>query len=532
VTKERLDKFFETVSADLDRTFYSESKDFAKRRQLDRSRKRARYNVKGLRDKAINAFIDLNRSLKGFQHSLDPDILSNAKYYITVMLERYTKTLDNDCIQISLHLDELLAGWRFGPGTSNGVKGTHTAEKISQPMSCNEVSRPLVERLRRSTPYLARFDCENGKGVNVIRGSRLSTVPKNEDTERTIAIEPSGQMALQLAAGHYLEGALRYIGCDITRQQPLNKAMAQRGSIDGSLATIDMKSASDMISPSLVRALFPPEWFELLSTIRSEEIEVRPGEWETLHMISTMGNGFTFPLMTLIICSLIYGFRATHGGPNLFIDWTDTAVFGDDVIVPTHEYQSICDVFESAGLVINHDKSYRDGFFRESCGGDYFKGHDVTPFYVKSLSSNPDVYVAINQLTNWCRRTDIYLHGALCLLASFIDGKPYFVPEWFGPNQGIRTSQVGRRFKYLKPVPPKFALPEGSPFLMMLACGGYVESFGPHAFYTPRPSGRNRLSYVVRESRLPKGFLEGWDPGLGSHRSSIYISVWLDSVFR
>jgi hypothetical protein len=254
--------------------------------------------------------------------SLDKEVIANAKHFITVMLERFTTSLDPLSIQSTLEVSFLYDNWRYGPGASNGVKGTHTADKIVQDMTCTARCEPLVLRLRSTNPYFVAFDGRKGvSGTRQIRGSRLSTVPKNEDTERTIAIEPSGNMCLQLAAGSYLEGVLRYIGLDIRSQQPKNKAMACRGSLDDSIATIDLSSASDRISLDLVRALMPEKWVALLETLRSPEIAVRSGsssqeEWVELNMISTMGNGFTFPLMTLLIVALIYAYRCTRGGPT------------------------------------------------------------------------------------------------------------------------------------------------------------------------------------------------------------------------
>jgi len=455
VTEKVLNEFFEVLQAELaDYPVLSKAHRFAKERLAARARKRARFHVPALKDKAINDFKAINQLVRDCKVSLPSSVESNARHFLTVMLERFTSTFDDTAIQSPLELAFLFDNWRFGPGASNGVTGTHTVDKLNQKMTCNTQSEHLVARLRRSNTYLHRYDCDNGlSGICLIRGSRLATVPKNEETERTIAIEPSGQMALQLAAGLYLEGTLRYIGLDIRSQQPKNKAYACRGSIDGSLATIDMKSASDMISIDLVRRLLPPKWFELLTTLRSREIELPGGEWVEMHMISTMGNGFTFPLMTLIIVALIYAYRCENGGPSLYIDWSDTCVFGDDVIVPTHEYKGICEVLTQAGFIINLDKSFSDGPFRESCGGDYYEGVDVTPFYVKTLCNNPAVYTAINQVIAWCRKTKIFLHQTIIFLKGCIRGKAFFVPEWSNPDQGILTTRVPRRYKYLLPAP-------------------------------------------------------------------------------
>jgi len=470
--------------------------------------------------------------------TLDPRIIANARYFITNVLERFTTSFDELAIQQPLEMSYLYSNWRFGPGASNGVKGTHTAEKISQAMTCTALCEPLVLKLRSLNPYFVASDGAYGvSGTMQVEGSRLTTVPKNEETERTIAIEPSGNMCLQLAAGMYLEGALRHIGLDIRNQQQKNIAMAKRGSISGEIATLDLKAASDMISIDLVRALMPSAWFDLLMKLRSPVITVPSdgkagsvGTQVELNMISTMGNGFTFPLMTFIIVALIYGFRCTRGGPNLYIDWSNTCVFGDDIIIPVGEYSGFVDVLTKAGLVVNNDKSFCEGSFRESCGGDFLNGVDITPFYVKSLAMEQDVYVAINQALEWSARNNVQLHKTLALLRSYLNGKPHLVPEWMNPDQGVLTSGCPRRYTYLSLSQNQIKLPERSlRFAMPLAVGGYVTSVGDELFYLPRSNKPPRVS--VRRSRLPRGYLDGWDPSYRSQPVTSFVAAYASIHF-
>lgn len=529
MSEERLVEFFNTLSAELrDCRPAAGAMSFAVERQFERARKRARFNKPDLHDKAVASFLETNDRVGNLTVTLDDQLVRDARHFVTTMLERFTSSQVEEAIQTPLDFDLVFDGWRFGPGASYGIKGSHAAQKISQSMTCTALSYPLVRKLRSRNPYFARFDCENKTdGTTIVRGSRLTTVLKNEDTMRTIAIEPLGSMALQLAAGRYLEGTLRFIGLDISKQQPKNKAYAKRGSTDGSLATIDLKSASDMIHPDLVRLLFPKDWFRLLMRLRSPEIELDDGRWVRLNMISTMGNGFTFPLMTLIISALIYGYRAQHGGPSLYIDWTDTCVYGDDIIIPTHEYDGITEVLIAAGLVVNHDKSYREGPFRESCGGDYYLGTDVTPFYVKSLSTPPEIYVALNQVMEWCSKTHVFLHRTILLLKGYLDGKVLLVPEWCNPDQGLLTSQCSRRYKYLQQLPCRMRL-KPSLFDMMLAVGGYVTASGTDLFFSPRVY---KPKVKVRTGRLPHGYLSGWDPYKRSQQVSDEIAMVIAVLF-
>jgi len=537
--EKRLSMFFDTLLEELhDRQPATPGVE----RQVQRVRKRARFFNDKLQEQAIRGFIATNDLVGKLSKEsppssvLDKDVLANARYFITNVLERFTSSFDELAIQQPLELSYVYANWRFGPGASNGVTGTHTAEKIRQRMTSTALCEPLVLKLRRTNPYFAAKDGQEGiTGVTQIEGSRLATVPKNEDTERTIAIEPSGNMCLQLAAGKYLEGALRYIGLDISKQQPLNKAMACRGSISGDVATLDLKSASDMISIDLVRALFPPNWFDLLMQLRSPQIFIpkgknEEGRWIELNMISTMGNGFTFPLMTFIIVALIYGYRCLRGGPSLYISWADTCVFGDDIVIPTHEYQIAVETLQKAGLIVNLDKSFSEGPFRESCGGDYLNGVDITPFYVKSLLNDLDVFVVINQVLDWGARENLFLPRTLAILRTMLDGKPHLVPEWMNPNQGIRTSGCPRRYTHLSLKPYKRRLSDESMhYAMPLAVGGFIEEVGGALFYTPRSLQKPRM--YVRRSRLPNGYLDGGDPGYRSLPASSIVATRVAIIF-
>lgn len=509
-TTVRLTNLFGVLSEELNDYVPKEaSKAFAVQRQVQRMRKRAWCDDRKLHDQAISDFICTNALVGSVVVSLPSVIVSNAKHLINTVLENFTTNLTGD-IQQSLDPSFLYDNWRFGPGASNGVSGTHTAEKITQDMTSTILCKPFVTILRKYNTYFQLIDERKGSdGIAVVKGSRLTTVPKNETTHRTIAIEPSGNMALQLAAGMYLEGALRSIGLDIRSQQPKNKLLALSGSITDDLATIDLKSASDMFTPELVRLLLPERWYKLLMCLRSEYIELPDGEQLKLNMISTMGNGFTFPLMTLIITALVYANRCTRkGSPSLFIDWNRTCIFGDDIIIPSDEYASLTCVLESAGLVVNHDKSYASGPFRESCGGDFYEGYDVTPFYIKSLATDSDVYVALNQVMEWSARHNVLLPRTMLFLKSCLRGKVLLVPEWHNPDQGFLTAHVSRRYKHLYVLLPKKKLRDQT-FLMMLACGGYIDGSSPDVTYTPR---QRKNEVRVRKSTLPNGYLDGSCP--------------------
>jgi len=529
VNSQHLAAFFHAMQDDLlPQTRDTLIKGEARKRLRDRCTKKALLAQDSLRAKTFASFIETNSLMEGRDHTLDREIVDNAAWFIYNMLHRYTKRERAEDIQQTLDLDLLFSFWQFGPGASNGVKGTHTAVKLEQPWSCTSQAEPLVLELRSRNYYLYANDCMGGIATVEVDGSRLATVPKNQETERTIAIEPLGNMALQLAAGKYLSNALRCIGLDISSQQPKNKALACLGSLNGSFATIDLKSASDMISIPLVRALFPKPWVEFFETTRSHKTHI-PGYGSVeLNMMSTMGNGFTFPMMTIIFVALLYAYRACLGGPTLWVDWSTAAVYGDDIIVKTNEYDSFCSLLTQAGFIINHDKSFYDGPFRESCGGDYYAGIEITPFYVRSLRCDSEVYIALNQLLFWSSKHDIWMPKSFDYLLSILKGPIKLVPEWHSFDEGLCTVSVLGRYKYLKRVQIYSKLSPESLYACMLVCGGYVRPSGADLLFLPRS---NFAKWQVRRARIPKSILDGWDPLAGSRADSYkrarYLQIYL-----
>nr|QDH88333.1 MAG: hypothetical protein H4Bulk474689_000001 [Leviviridae sp.] len=98
-----------------------------------------------------------------------------------------------------------------------------------------------------------------------------------------------------------------------------------------------------------------------------------------------MGNGFTFELESLIFWALCSSVVSHLGGSE-----SDVAVYGDDIVVPVDCVDECVRLLEFCGFTLNMDKSFWRGSFRESCGMHYFKGHDVTPLYVKDRVDDQD----------------------------------------------------------------------------------------------------------------------------------------------
>lgn len=301
------------------------------------------------------------------------------------------------------------ADWplRFGPGVASNAKGEFAtiADKLSAYPECTFDAVPLVAGLREQSPvwfnlletlhpgciYSKRSVTDDfGNEVVVsgkvaprcIRGNRFTTVPKNAKTHRGIGIEPGNNVVLQLALGSVLTDRLTALGWCKDLQTEVNKTMAREASITGRYATIDLKAASDTISYELVKYLLPDRWFNTLAMLRSPETFIS-GQWVELEKFSSMGNGYTFELETLIFYAITRAF-ADVVGLN-----TEVHVFGDDIIVRGEALLlGFTEILSFCGFTINSEKSFYSTGFNESCGGDFLRGIDVRPYFLKEIPQN------------------------------------------------------------------------------------------------------------------------------------------------
>jgi hypothetical protein len=285
--------------------------------------------------------------------------------------------------------------------------------------------------------------------LHVVSGSSVSFAPKNVDTARLICTEPSVNMWAQLGLCAVLENRMKRLwNVSLDVQPDLNRLLARMGSRDGSFATIDLSSASDCLSLTLCRESLPEWFFGIISDLRSPVTRVGSyGLDVELGCVSTMGNGFTFPLMTVILSCAIRAVYAARGitirdnprtatyGYNVPGNW---AVFGDDIIVCREAYDDVLAFLQSLGFRANVAKSFNTGPFRESCGHDYFKGLPVRGVYLKRLQSRQDITIAVNLLNDWSYRTGVPLCRAVQYLVSLIR-RPLYVPYRETDDAGIRV---------------------------------------------------------------------------------------------
>ncbi len=290
---------------------------------------------------------------------------------------------------------------RLGPGATQSDRSGFTTvpDKFSTALTLTPSAWPFI------VPWLGtkwgQAHVKLGLEGSEIRGNAYFTVPKTAITDRSCGKEPSLNGAYQLAVGRVIRGRLfRLAGIDLDHGHIEHGKLAREGSLTGCYATIDLSSASDTVADNLVKLLLPPAWYDLLDSLRSPMTSV-DGRWVKLEKFSSMGNGFTFELETLIFWAISSECQAP---------WDEHLVrtYGDDIIVPTRSARDVIGALTYFGFSCNMEKTFVEGAFRESCGSDYFQGVAVRPYYLEGFPNEPSEWIAlangIRRLANQDRR--------------------------------------------------------------------------------------------------------------------------------
>lgn len=283
-------------------------------------------------------------------------------------------------------LSELIP--RFGPGATVSDRSDWTTipDKIT--------SSPTMTT--GATPFAVHWVCTAwaraakclGREMRYVRGNSFFTVPKDATKDRSCGKEPSLNVAYQLALGQAIRRRLkRRFGHDLDHMQERHRALAQAASRNGSMATIDLSMASDCVSTSLVEMLIPPGWLEYLQRARSPFTKV-DGQWYKLEKFSSMGNGYTFELETVIFLAICWALSDPTADEVV-------SVFGDDLIVPSRSSDDVIAALRFFGFTVNARKTFTGSEFRESCGGDFFRGDGVRPYILDEVPHEPQDWISI-----------------------------------------------------------------------------------------------------------------------------------------
>lgn len=403
-------------------------------------------------------------------------------------------------------LDEVIQHVGWGPGATTSLRRAQATPQNKWVLGAHMTEGCVPYYLAFSQWCnwpLASGTFHNGSfrpGV-IVRGNKVTTVPKNAKTDRVIAIEPDWNMFFQLGLGGAMRARLRQrFGILQRNSDEVNKILARKGSEDGFLCTIDLKSASDTVSLALVEALLPENVLSHVMNLRSPVGRVG-GREVTYEKVSSMGNGFTFELETALFYSIC---RAAAG---------HACVFGDDIVVPSTSYQLVSDILEFCGFEVNTKKSHYTGPFRESCGGHFFSGVDVTPPYFRDPLVGPTRISCANRVSElvdngyWRRGDFKQVHDALTkgiprtlYGPKGIDGVVHCNlyesrPEWSKRYQCFKGTRLLEAYKVAKAPPlgaymqalwgrsghSQWQKPSGRPVLHLKTWYGHWQGLSPWA---------------------------------------------------
>jgi len=332
---------------------------------------------------------------------------------------------------------------------------------------------------------------------------RVTFVPKTVDKCRTIAMEPTSMMYAQKAVANALRESFEVhapYGCvknflDLNDQEH-NRELARKGSIDGSLATLDLSDASDRISNQLVRALLDgfPLLFEAVDATRSRKADIQ-GKTYRLSKYASMGSDMCFPVESMIFLAIavmsclekkrLPGYSHLPVNPKYIRELIGSvSVYGDDIIVPSDTALIAIRNLETFGFKVNDRKSFWTGWFRESCGADWFNGTDISVSRLRR-----PIPVASSEVPNIVSlvefRNDLFQKRGLWKTAELLDGIIESKIRWYPPVDRDTASILGAH---------TFVHPDK----------------GPDVFWDTELHKYAIKGYFVKD-QLPVNIVDGWE---------------------
>lgn len=255
-------------------------------------------------------------------------------------------------------------------------------------------------------------------------GSRGSSVYKSSTKRRFINIECLLNVIIQKMIAWAFRACLKTNAkIDLDLGQDYHKTLIR----DKRWTTVDFSNASDSILSQLVRTLFwsSPKILTYMETVRSSYVliptPVGKGLINMYHKplkFSSMGNGYTFELLTMVTASV-----------GRYFD-RNASSYGDDVIISTEYADDYINTMINLGFQVNKKKTFHNLPFRESCGGFYLDNVGyITSFDFKWNYNIADVIVTANKLGRILRYNPTWKHKVKDAIQSAYDDIDELVPR-------------------------------------------------------------------------------------------------------
>lgn len=330
--------------------------------------------------------------------------------------EKLLLNLQRCADELSAHLDQFNAfsascGAKNKVGAGRGVKHGPGAVAHKSGVVDKYDFTDFSLKLSRVFP---RIFCipknDNSETRNHEVPARLIAVPKTAKGPRLIAAEPVENQWFQQLMLNWFNNQFKHKLADFIdlSDQETSQKMAQRGSLTGHLATVDLSSASDRLSCWTVERIFRNNFSVLtaLQSCRTRWIHNKIMGTHPYYLIqrkyASQGTACTFPVQTFVFLAIALSVvRGNSLEEKLRLNKGEVRVFGDDIILPSYGYSDLRRLMTLLQLKINESKSFADGHFRESCGGDFYRGFDVTPVKVSSVDpTKPELRASLVDSSN------------------------------------------------------------------------------------------------------------------------------------
>ena len=392
---------------------------------------------------SIEKFLDNQKRIENHVISMSPlvkEIVFRARGWIDHLLGDY---------DLDEHLQECYFPKKASVGTSR--KNATLSYRWQRGITGSQYHLDWFNRVY--LPWQSHYDELDSRRPDLSSEQRVVTelpatlVEKTYKSERMIVPNSGVGGLYSNGIGAVMVKRLRAGGYDVKVLPDVHKRLAQAASRNGHSATVDQTLASDNITTEHVELLLSMRWAKVLLNGRIGTLVIDGTPMETKTM-STMGIGFTFPLQMVIFLGLTHAcldyYRESGSVENPRI-----SVFGDDLICPVEIRNLLTEVFVSLGFKFNEEKSFWCGPFRESCGGDYYRGFDVRPAYLprwKGHGSKRSLEAYLYKVYNVIKKRWM-LEEVPSTLAFVVDqiqaycrDKPFVVPPSFGDDSGLRLT--------------------------------------------------------------------------------------------
>ncbi len=354
------------------------------------------------KQKALDGYIETESQVKIAESLLSGEDADEFVYYSNLLWRDVFLNMER-----SIYRGTLIP--KHGPGkTADRISGNLKFASRSWTDRLEEVF-PARDYLLPTQHHLITDDGITWASPGTELPARVVLVPKTLKTPRIIAIEPTCMQYTQQAL---LREFLEHHGKDSFlsdvvgfEDQVPNQDLARKGSIDGSLATLDLSEASDRVSNLHVKLLFRRHSLlaKAVEACRSQKADVPTHGIISLSKFASMGSAMTFAMEAVVFLTIIFmaigrkqGRRLTRKDLRSFR--ASVRVYGDDLIVPNDYAPDVIECLETFGYKVNSSKSFWTGSFRESCGKEFFKGHDVS--IVKTRREFPASRVDAHELVS------------------------------------------------------------------------------------------------------------------------------------